>query len=847
MIERVEAPPLEQLAKQERNRGLIGFGRYALRRLLTIAFMVVCATFITIFVANLGGYVDTIVEGRIQMSVAFMSIEGAFDGLDAEEREQQYEETVARMRAQAGLDTPFLVRCVRWVVDGLTLNWGRTWVRGEPILVRQLIAENLSRSLLIFGTANLLLFFSSILIGLVLIRIRAGWMDKILVVLSSLSSAPAWVYGVLLTVFLLRLFGFSAGGTLTQLPDEFSWVAVRRLARVMTLPLLAILLSGLFQGIYTWRSFFLAFADEEYVTMGQAKGLPNRMLDRNYIIRPALPALLTSLALVTMTLWQEIIALEYFFNVAGIGRMLIDAINNFNATFVVSIVVVFAYLLGITVFLLDIAYALLDPRIRVGGDGRVQSKAVRRRRWQLRLPKVQNVGANLQDTVREFAVGVGRLSAEIKRYPTALIGLAFITFLLIFSLITVIRIPYNVAIEQWIVQDDRFLRNPRAALPSWVNLFRRNDLFPTLALHSSDAVVQKEREQLSATSEEIILTYPFTFDSNTFPQAIIIDFDLTYIEKPPFAELILTTPDGREIEMTTLTVNGENMTYYVDRDDRLQRRLDGLSPEIGLFALPDETTGDPVAVHGDYTLQMVFVFFEPDSDIDATLTLVGQVHGLAGTDSFGRDLSIALQWGTPVALAFGLLAALITTLFALIAAALSAWYGGWFDNVVQFFTEINLILPFYPLALLVFILYSKSILAILAVTVALNLFNDSIKVYRAAFLQLKESSYVEAAQAYGASGWRIALHYMTPRIVGLILPRLVIVVPAYVFLEATLAFLGVSDPRLPTWGKLIVAAMDGGIYNKSAHLVLVPLGIVFLTSLAFGLVARALEDIYRPE
>ncbi len=852
MLERLEAPPIDPLAKQERYRGLIGFTRYLTRRFLTVAFMVICAVYITIIVANLGGYVDVIVRGRIQMSAGFMAMGGAFEDLPIEERERAFDELVASMEKQAGLDIPFPIRTLRWVVDGLTFNWGSPAnrqlgrVRGEPVTVRELIAQNLSRSLLIFGTANLLLFVTSIAVGLLLIRVRNRWIDKLLVLLSSLSSAPAWVYGVLLTVFLLRVFGFSAGGTLRQLPDELSWAAIRSLLRVLLLPLLAILLSGLFQGIYTWRSFFLAFSDEEYVTMGRAKGLSEAALERNYIIRPALPALLTSVALLMMTIWQEIIALEWFFNVEGIGRLLVTAVNQFDTPIIVGLVVLFAYLLGITVFMLDIAYALVDPRIRVAGNGSVRSKARVQRRLRLRLPRLQQVGQSWRETVRELGGGFGRLWSELKRYPSALFGIAFITLLIIISIVTVIKIPYSVATEQWLIQDDRYIRNPRAALPAWTNLFRKDDLFPSLTLHSSDANVQRQRQSLSATSEELTLTYPISFLYSTFPQELIIDFEPTYQEKPPFAELALITPDNRTIDLTTLTINGDNLAYYLGRDDNLKRRIDSELPQQTLFAVPD-AAGEPTVLPGDYALQMTFVFFEPDNDVDATVSLVGQVHGIAGTDVAGRDMSIALLWGTPVALAFGLCAALITTLFAMIAAALSAWYGGWIDGVIQFFTEVNLILPFYPMALLIFILYSKSILAILAVTVALNLFNDSIKVYRAAFLQLKESPFVEAAQAYGASGWRIAIHYMTPRIVGLILPRLVIIVPTYVFLEATLAFLGVSDPRLPTWGKLIVAAMSGGIYNKSAHLVLVPLGIVFLTSLAFGLVAHALEDIYRPD
>ena len=66
---------------------------------------------------------------------------------------------------------------------------------------------------------------------------------------------------------------------------------------------------------------------------------------------------------------------------------------------------------------------------------------------------------------------------------------------------------------------------------------------------------------------------------------------------------------------------------------------------------------------------------------------------------------IALLWGTPIALAFGLSAALVTSVGGMVIAALGAWYGGLIDRGLQFLTEVNLILPFFPVALMIFTLY----------------------------------------------------------------------------------------------------------------------------------------------
>ncbi|MGB4871702.1 MAG: ABC transporter permease subunit, partial [Candidatus Promineifilaceae bacterium] len=122
----------------------------------------------------------------------------------------------------------------------------------------------------------------------------------------------------------------------------------------------------------------------------------------------------------------------------------------------------------------------------------------------------------------------------------------------------------------------------------------------------------------------------------------------------------------------------------------------------------------------------------------------------------------------------------------------------------------------------------------------------AIKTYRAVFLQIKESPYMEAAQAYGASDGRLVTQYLIPRVLPILLPKLIILVPGFVFLEATLAYLGVSDPRLPTWGKLVVDALSSGVYREAYHLVLAPFLLLFLVGFAFAMVGLALERIFDP-
>lgn len=98
--------------------------RFLLTRIATLIVAVVAAVYLTIIIANFGGYVDTIIASRIEEQVGFMLLGGWLSDLPSEERLATAEQTIAAMQDAAGLNDPFLVRSARWLGDGLTLNWG---------------------------------------------------------------------------------------------------------------------------------------------------------------------------------------------------------------------------------------------------------------------------------------------------------------------------------------------------------------------------------------------------------------------------------------------------------------------------------------------------------------------------------------------------------------------------------------------------------------------------------------------------------------------------------------------------------------------------------------------------
>jgi peptide/nickel transport system permease protein len=434
---------------------------------------------------------------------------------------------------------------------------------------------------------------------------------------------------------------------------------------------------------------------------------------------------------------------------------------------------------------------------------------------------------------------------QLLRYPSAMVGIMVILVLMGISIYALLAIPYSEAVQLWRGEEKDWYRTPRQVPPAWMNLFTKKDLPVSFTLSSTDGTATKTVETDAQGLSEVTMTYTFDFPYDEFPQEMALYFKATYAENPPFVSIVWITPDGRETSVANMAIQPAE-TYRFSLDERLRRILGGKPPVEALFSNPD--SDPPVPQEGTYQLMITAYTFEPGSTIDAEFVVHGRLYGLAGTDHMRRDLMVGLLYGTPIALAFGLLAALGTTVTTMAIASFGVWYGGWVDELIQRITEVNLVLPFLPILLMIGTFYSRSIWLMLGATILLSIFGGGIKTYRAVFLQIKEAPYIEAARSYGAGDLRIIFHYLTPRIIPMLIPQLVTLIPTYVFLEASLAVLGLGDPVLPTWGKIINdARANGALYEGLYYWVLEPAVLLMATGLAFALLGFALDRIFNPK
>jgi peptide/nickel transport system permease protein len=428
-------------------------------------------------------------------------------------------------------------------------------------------------------------------------------------------------------------------------------------------------------------------------------------------------------------------------------------------------------------------------------------------------------------------------------YPSAVLGSLVVLLLIFTAVYAIIKIPYREAIRLWRGGEEVWYQNPKFAPPSWINLFSSKKYVESFAVKTSDGSMEKKVEVGDQDITTYIMTYSFDFEYDYYPQEMIVYVTSRFTEKQPFISLEWLKPDGETVRIANLAI-GQKQTYRFSQDEKLKTKLrtDEVIPV--LFSLPEQN----VPMQGTYQLLITGTTFEPDSDINLEFVLHGQVFGLAGTDHSRRDLTVPLLWGAPVALAFGLIASLGTAILTMVISAVGAWYGSWVDELIQRITEINLVLPFFSILILIGTFYSRSIWVILGATILLSIFTGAIKGFRSVFVQLKESMYIEAARAYGASNPRIVFLYLIPRMIPLLIPGLVLSVPSFVFLEAGLAVLGLGDPVLPTWGKMIDDAnRNGALYRGYYYWILEPTILLMVTGLGFAMLGFALDRVFNPK
>ena len=226
------------------------------------------------------------------------------------------------------------------------------------------------------------------------------------------------------------------------------------------------------------------------------------------------------------------------------------------------------------------------------------------------------------------------------------------------------------------------------------------------------------------------------------------------------------------------------------------------------------------------------------------LSMLGTSWGILGTDQTGRDIFTQLAYGTRISLLVGLVASFLGIVIGLIVGLVAGYAGKIVDEVLMRFTDMILVLPGLPLLIVLAALLGASIWNIIILLGFLG-WPGFARVIRSQVLTVKERSFIEASKATGSGTGHIITRHIFPNVLGLTYVSLALSVPTAIVTEAALAFLGLRDPSLISWGAMLQDVQsENGI---TLWWWVLPPGLsIALLSLSFVLLGYALDDILNP-
>lgn len=216
---------------------------------------------------------------------------------------------------------------------------------------------------------------------------------------------------------------------------------------------------------------------------------------------------------------------------------------------------------------------------------------------------------------------------------------------------------------------------------------------------------------------------------------------------------------------------------------------------------------------------------------------------LLGTDIMGRNLASGLFHGARISLLVGFTATLVAVLLGTAVGAIAGFYGGWVDSALMALTELFQTIPQFIFAIVV--------VAILAPTVTTVTFALAIvswpaiaRLVRAEFMTLRERDFVLAGISVGMSNLRIITTQILPNALGPIIVTGSLMIATTILTEAGLAFLGLGDPNVMSWGTIIGAGRDA--LRSAWYITAIPGMAIMFTVLGLNLVGEGLNDALNP-
>lgn len=452
------------------------------------------------------------------------------------------------------------------------------------------------------------------------------------------------------------------------------------------------------------------------------------------------------------------------------------------------------------------------------------------------------------------------------------IGVLFLLTVISISVFTITTMPLDYGTKFW-SNPVYWVDNPKASPPEWVNMFSSTKLLPHTVLTTENPI---EDYINGVTLKNYVVNYNLAYEQ--FPEFFNLKLEnLVFYGTNPVINIYIIRPDSYTINLLTFVVeppfggeqapyerytkdakrfllSGDNQVarsltiYLMDRYDIIipPSQIKDVGYETIIFGERSED-GSYTPLTGTYTIVLELETKTSNDNLQrCSFILGGQLYGMMGTDSLGRDLASGLLFGFPVALLIGFATSVIVTIFGATLGIISGYMGGKFDEVIQRVSDIINNFPQLPLLIFLTFIFGGHLWVIVMVLVFFGWPGLTI-VIRSMILSIKQTPFIEAAIALGSSKTRIMARHIFPQVAPFILSQLIFQTPAAILGEAALSFLGLGDPSIPTWGQILEYGFrNGAVYLGYWWWILPPGLLIVFSAITFVFIAMGLEPVVNP-
>jgi len=215
-----------------------------------------------------------------------------------------------------------------------------------------------------------------------------------------------------------------------------------------------------------------------------------------------------------------------------------------------------------------------------------------------------------------------------------------------------------------------------------------------------------------------------------------------------------------------------------------------------------------------------------------------------GTTRGGKDVFAGIVYGMTISMQIAFITTTIVAAIGITFGTVSAYAGGWVDELMMRFVDIILSFPTFLMFLLILYIYGAGLGMFILVFSAFA-WGGTARYVRSKSLSVSEEEFIKSTRISGASTYRVVRKHVVPNVASSIITQLTLLIPGFLLAEAQLAFLGIGDSAIPSWGQLISAGRSD--LSFAPWIVLAPGIVLFLTILAFNFLGDALLDALNPE